>query len=113
MPSPDDTNVVRGLETRADALRDEIAELRSASEEAGRHCPRDAADLASTRRTLAELGQRMTMRSRELAEVSAAIGRARQGTLGRCVDCGEAIAPARLQALPAAARCRECAQPMV
>ena len=43
-----------------------------------------------------------------LAQVDAALGRLEDGTFGRCVRCGRAIAPARLEALPWAAHCIDC-----
>ena len=54
-------------------------------------------DLAEVRHALAELTQ-----------VDAALARMRDGTYGECTDCGEAIAPARLRAYPAATRCIAC-----
>jgi RNA polymerase-binding transcription factor DksA len=54
-------------------------------------------DLAEVRHTLADL-----------TEVDAALGRLRDGTYGECIDCGIAIAPARLAAYPTAQRCIEC-----
>ena len=45
---------------------------------------------------------------RELRDVDAALARMRGGTYGRCVDCDEPIAPARLAAYPTAPRCIEC-----
>jgi RNA polymerase-binding protein DksA len=44
----------------------------------------------------------------ELRDIEAALTRLRQGSYGECVDCGVDIAPARLEAQPAAARCIEC-----
>jgi RNA polymerase-binding transcription factor DksA len=44
----------------------------------------------------------------ELADVEAALARMSAGTYGECTDCGEAIAPARLRAYPAATRCIAC-----
>jgi len=44
----------------------------------------------------------------ELRDVDAARGRLADGTYGTCVDCGEAIADARLAAYPTAKRCTEC-----
>lgn len=38
-------------------------------------------------------------------EVLAALARLQSGTYGTCVDCGQPIAAARLQARPEAARC--------
>ncbi len=43
-----------------------------------------------------------------LEEVEAALVRIRNGSYGVCVDCGEPIAAARLDAQPAAARCIDC-----
>jgi RNA polymerase-binding transcription factor DksA len=42
------------------------------------------------------------------AEVERALEKIAAGTYGRCDDCGEPIAPARLEALPWAARCVRC-----
>ena len=45
----------------------------------------------------------------ELALVRAALQRLDHGTYGKCTRCGEAIANARLQAVPYAAACSACA----
>ena len=42
------------------------------------------------------------------AQVDAALTHVADGSYGRCVDCDEPIAPARLAARPAALRCAEC-----
>lgn len=44
----------------------------------------------------------------ELREVERAQKRIEAGTYGRCTDCGEPIARARLDAAPAASRCLHC-----
>ena len=46
--------------------------------------------------------------TQELAAIDAALARIAAGTYGQCVDCGADIAPQRLQAAPAAARCIGC-----
>ena len=46
----------------------------------------------------------------DLTDVDAALARMRDGSYGVCVDCGDAIAPARLSAYPTATRCIECQQ---
>ena len=46
--------------------------------------------------------------SAELNAVQAALVRVREGTYGACIDCGETIALARLQASPEAERCVSC-----
>ena len=44
----------------------------------------------------------------ELADIEAALERIREGSYGQCVDCGEDIAVARLEAYPTAKRCQPC-----
>jgi DnaK suppressor protein len=46
---------------------------------------------------------------RQIAAIQAALKRMQDGTYGDCVTCGEAIARARLQALPYAVQCITCA----
>ena len=47
---------------------------------------------------------------KEIAAIDAALGRVEEGTYGTCMRCGEAILPARLEAVPHAALCRSCAR---
>jgi RNA polymerase-binding protein DksA len=49
--------------------------------------------------------ERMAARVRDLAS---ALDRLKRGVYGTCELCRKPIAPARLQALPAAAFCRDC-----
>jgi DnaK suppressor protein len=49
----------------------------------------------------------MQMKSETLAKIDEAVRRLEAGTYGRCIDCGEDIAQARLTALPFADRCRD------
>ena len=44
-----------------------------------------------------------------LVELDDAIARIEAGTYGDCVDCGGAIAPERLEALPTTTTCVDCA----
>jgi len=44
-----------------------------------------------------------------LGEIEQALARIAAGTYGTCEACGEAIAPARLEAVPEAVRCIDCA----
>jgi len=46
----------------------------------------------------------------ELHEIEAALRRMSEGTYGECIDCGQPIARARLEANPSAARCIDCQQ---
>ena len=55
----------------------------------------------------------MAQPAREMAEmqaIEAALKRIADETFGECVDCGEMIARARLDANPSAARCIACQQ---
>jgi DnaK suppressor protein len=47
--------------------------------------------------------------SRMAQEVDRALERLRSGSYGRCLECGEPIAPERLEALPWVATCVSCA----
>jgi len=47
--------------------------------------------------------------SENLAEIEAALAKLENGTYGQCEDCGQAIAPARLEAMPSARFCITCA----
>jgi DnaK suppressor protein len=44
----------------------------------------------------------------QLAAIEAALARLDDGSYGRCVRCGNAVAPERLEALPWAAHCIDC-----
>ena len=45
----------------------------------------------------------------EIRMIEAALKRVEDGTFGECVACGEDISEERLNAVPHAARCRNCA----
>ncbi|GAC51017.1 TraR/DksA family transcriptional regulator [Gordonia aichiensis] len=45
-----------------------------------------------------------------LREIDAAIARAGRGEYGRCETCGRSIDPERLEVLPAARQCIDCAR---
>ena len=45
----------------------------------------------------------------EIRMIQAALGRIEDGVFGDCVACGEPISEARLNAVPHAARCKNCA----
>ena len=87
--------------------------LHTADEQAGSnlsHVPLHMADLGTdnyerenTLRLLANEGQL-------LGEITAALERIDKGTFGRCEECGGVIPKARLQAIPYARHCVECAR---
>lgn len=102
----------RVLEARLGELREEIrAELARSSEEsyaelAGR--VRDIEDEALADLLVDVNLDAVARHQQEVREIENALGRMRVATYGRCVDCGTDIDPARLEAWPTAARCREC-----
>jgi RNA polymerase-binding protein DksA len=46
----------------------------------------------------------------QLDEIEQALARIEQGSYGRCTQCGQAIHPERLKAIPTAALCIPCQQ---
>jgi RNA polymerase-binding transcription factor DksA len=44
-----------------------------------------------------------------IEDIRLALARIAQGSYGRCSDCGDAINPQRLEALPEAVHCMSCA----
>ena len=75
-----------------------------AAERFGR--PEDPPEDEAAPRDLAfTLGERETA---ELEVIESALHRIDMGSYGDCIECGEAIAPARLQASPDVPRCMDC-----
>lgn len=76
-------------------------------------------DLGGTEEGFADSAQVAEQRSEALAhieqarnrlyQVEEALERMEEGTYGICVDCGEEINPARLEARPLSIRCVDCA----
>ncbi len=62
--------------------------------------PADFADQASARENDEVVASLARQVDEELAQARAALARIDAGTYGRCVRCGEDIAPARLAAAP-------------
>lgn len=54
--------------------------------------------------TFAEIAREV----QEVRDIDAALRRIANGTYGSCVDCGDSIDPARLDAWPTAKRCLTC-----
>jgi DnaK suppressor protein len=48
------------------------------------------------------------MKAETLNKINEALSRLEEGTYGRCFECAEEIAEARLRALPFAVRCKDC-----
>lgn len=98
------------LQQREEQLR----ALLQADDAAGLAAPVDGSETtdfkdAATRESLAAVQDAQADHAAaELAEVQAAKRRLADGGFGLCCDCGEAIAEARLLAMPATARCASC-----
>jgi RNA polymerase-binding transcription factor DksA len=98
------------LEERERTLRDKIAERRDELDVAA-NPPDPAGDIADKdfSRSRAEVEHDLIdMSLKELAGIAAARERVANGTYGECIECGEPIAPARLQVNPTARRCAAC-----
>jgi len=114
-PSPIDRDRIKAdLDARRTALRVEVkAQLRGSGDDrvVGLRNRLDETDDWAVADSLAELdiaGLRHALK--ELTEVDAALARLRDDRYGLCIDCGDAIALARLSAYPTATRCLECQQ---
>lgn len=95
------------LEARARQLRNEVASGQ-AHGESEPHEVSDQKDAAAAR-ALAEVGGAEVERDlAELRQIALACERIDSGHYGECSDCGKAIDPRRLLALPAATRCAAC-----
>lgn len=103
-------NILATLEARERAVRDRIAEHREALEDASHPADPvgDIADKAFDRSRAEVEHDLIELSLRELREIAAVRERLANGTYGECIDCGEPIAPARLEAYPTARRCADC-----
>ena len=87
------------LEAERDSLRAELADLSGQDYDA---------NFADTSQVTAERGEADVLAStlqESLDEVERALGKLDDGTYGKCEVCGEEIAAARLEAMPAARYC--------
>ena len=92
------------------ALERELEERRGRIDQHGREgVPADFEEQAVARANDEVVESLAEQATAELAQIKAALTRIALGSYGICVRCGEAIAPARLQVVPYAAACAECA----
>ncbi|MCC6705999.1 MAG: TraR/DksA family transcriptional regulator [Gammaproteobacteria bacterium] len=91
------------------AMERELIERRSRLDQHGRAgVPADFEEQASERENDEVVESLSEQATAELAQVKAALTRIELGSYGTCVRCGEAIAAARLQAVPYATACTSC-----
>jgi DnaK suppressor protein len=96
------------LELEQMHLRQQLADLGlgSGGTLAFDHNFADSSQVTAERAEAEALGKSL---QETLAEVDAALGKLDAGTFGQCERCEQEIAPARLEAKPAARLCIECA----
>lgn len=95
----------RSRAARLDVMTDTNADLRELAADRESELE-EAAQEDKVARILTQLDDRSR---RALDEIDRALERMVQGSYGLCVECEEEIPLARLQALPTATRCVECA----
>jgi RNA polymerase-binding transcription factor DksA len=96
------------LTTRVRTLQHSFDEMVASSRDSNaddEHDPEGATIAFERAQLVAVLKQATT----DLEELDAAVRRVDEGTYGACERCGLSIAPARLEARPAARRCIGCA----
>ena len=96
-----------GLEARRAELQARLERLDSDLDQPPIEDPIDQASEPEDEEVLEDLGEAAI---EEIRMITAALDRIRQGTYGTCVNCGEPIDTARLDAVPATPLCRDCAK---
>ena len=108
MPDQDLSAAVRAsLEEERASLHEQLGEIRGESPDAG---PSFDENFADSGQVAAEQGEVRVVAStlqEQLDDVEHALQRLDEGTYGTCEVCGQAIAEARLEAMPATRFCIE------
>lgn len=103
------TSLRADLETERDLLRQRLADL---GWEAGEGSPAFDEGFADSGQVAAEKGENLVLANQlhdTLGEVERALRKLDEGGFGACERCGEPIAEARLEAMPATRYCIDCA----
>ena len=111
MPNSRQQQAKRELERRRDAVLQ--ATHRAEAELAGllaAERSHEFEEVAQTEQSGADLSRLSEAERHELLRIEAALARIDEGRWGTCAECGEAIAPRRLEVLPWAVRCAGCAE---
>jgi DnaK suppressor protein len=99
------SNAAVVLQQKQRSLLADIARLKGEARDAGE--VKDTTDDATADQNSGESLEEATLESRTLEQVVDALKRVADGTYGKCVTCGRAIPPARLQAIPWTPYCLE------
>ena len=97
------------------AVRGELQQLSEISDESRRPVALDQQSVGRISRMDAMQQQAMNEaternRQRDLNRIDAALSRVDDGEYGYCLECGEPIAPGRLEVYPMAEKCIACAR---
>ncbi len=98
--------IVLALETRLSELRGRIAGI---DDELRKPLSADSEEQATDLENQDALGGVEAAVLHEIGQIEEALKRIAEGSYGICTQCGEDIAPKRLEALPTATRCIQCA----
>lgn len=90
------------LERRLEAIHKDFSLGRSA----------DSGEQAQERENEQVLNELEVEAAKEIQQLDIALKRLESGTWGVCIDCGERIPSQRMEAMPFALTCIDCAQPL-
>jgi DnaK suppressor protein len=108
MPDQDLSAAVRAsLEDERTTLQEQLGEIRGESPEAAPSFDENFADSGQVAAEQGEVRIMATTLQEQLDDVEHALQRLDEGSYGTCEVCGEAIADARLEAMPATRFCIE------
>lgn len=104
----------KAVRKRLESRREELTKLDAMSEDSRQAVTLDQQSVGRLSRMDAMQQQAMAQatarqRTTELNRIDAALTRIADGDYGECLECGEAIAPKRLEADPTATHCVGCA----
>jgi RNA polymerase-binding transcription factor DksA len=108
MPSEAAANLRAALDEERAQLRHQLADL-GFGDDGGLDYDQNFADSSQVTAERGEVEALANSLKESLAEVEHALAKFEAGTYGLCESCGEPIAPARLEAKPAARLCINCA----
>jgi RNA polymerase-binding transcription factor DksA len=100
-------DIAKALEDRLIELSGQVSEIDS---ELHKLLPADWEEQASQLESQDALEGIEKSKLQEIGQIREALRRIAQGSYGVCVQCGQAIDPKRLAALPTATRCISCAR---
>jgi DnaK suppressor protein len=108
MPDQDLSAAVRAsLEDERTTLQSQLGEIRGETPEAGPSFDENFADSGQVAAEQGEVRIMATNLQEQLDDVEHALQRLDEGTYGTCETCGQVIADARLEAMPATRFCIE------